>query len=112
MHAGTPANEKKRESAGTDSSEATRTEEAPGTDIDSMHDEESDMSNRRIFFNIPLPDSAKDENGYNKAKFGRNKVRTAKYTPLSFLPKNLWNQFHDNIANIYFLFLIILTVSI
>jgi phospholipid-translocating ATPase len=29
---------------------------------------------------------------------------------LSFIPKNLWYQFH-NIANVYFLFLIILNVS-
>lgn len=64
---------------------------------------------RRIFFNIPLPEDAKDDEGHPLANFGRNKIRTAKYTPLSFLPKNLWFQFH-NIANVYFLFVIILGV--
>jgi phospholipid-translocating ATPase len=65
---------------------------------------------RRVFFNIPLPDDARDEDGKPLTQFARNKIRTAKYTPLSFFPKNLWFQFH-NIANIYFLFIIILGVS-
>ena len=43
--------------------------------------------------------------------YARNKVRTAKYTALSFIPKNLWLQFH-NIANIFFLIIVILNVSI
>jgi len=34
-----------------------------------------------------------------------NKIRTTKYTILSFLPKNLFEQFH-RLANIYFLILI------
>ena len=67
---------------------------------------ESEAS-RRIFFNIPLPNDAKDEDGHPAQNFGRNKIRTAKYTPLSFIPKNLYFQFH-NVANIYFLFVIIL----
>ncbi|KAI8065869.1 hypothetical protein BC940DRAFT_320202 [Gongronella butleri] len=36
-----------------------------------------------------------------------NHVRTAKYTPLTFVPKNLFEQFR-NVANLYFLFLVIL----
>lgn len=36
-----------------------------------------------------------------------NRVRTAKYTPLTFIPKNLFEQFR-NVANLYFLFLVIL----
>lgn len=70
---------------------------------------EQENNARRIFFNIPLPDDAKDETGQPLADFGRNKIRTAKYTPLSFVPKNLWFQFHT-IANVYFLFVIILAV--
>ncbi|KAF2149618.1 P-type ATPase [Myriangium duriaei CBS 260.36] len=62
---------------------------------------------RRIFFNIPLPDNARDEEGHPLAQYPRNKIRTAKYTPLSFIPKNLWLQF-QNIANVYFLFIIII----
>jgi len=65
---------------------------------------------RTIYFNIPLPASDKDEEGHPIVSYTRNKIRTAKYTPLSFVPKNLWFQFH-NIANIYFLFIIILCVS-
>lgn len=66
---------------------------------------------RRIFFNKPLPDDARDEEGHPTTQFVRNKIRTAKYTPISFVPKNLYFQFH-NIANIYFLFIIILCVSL
>lgn len=73
--------------------------------------EEEDNGPRQIYFNIPLPADALDENGNPKVKYVRNKIRTAKYTPLSFVPKNLWYQFH-NIANCYFLFLIILAVSL
>lgn len=36
-----------------------------------------------------------------------NKVRTTKYTFLSFLPKNLFEQFH-RIANVYFIFIVLL----
>ncbi|KAI9281989.1 hypothetical protein BY458DRAFT_429509 [Sporodiniella umbellata] len=39
--------------------------------------------------------------------FVSNRVRTAKYTPLSFIPKNLFEQFR-NVANLYFLFLVVL----
>jgi phospholipid-translocating ATPase len=65
---------------------------------------------RQLYFNLPLPDDHKDEEGYPLQEYTRNKIRTAKYTPLSFIPKNLWFQFH-NIANIFFLFTIILDVS-
>jgi len=65
---------------------------------------------RRVFFNIPLPDDARDDDGHPLAHFSRNKIRTAKYTPISFFPKNMWFQFH-NVANVYFLFIIILGVS-
>jgi len=64
---------------------------------------------RKIYFNIPLPADARDEEGHPITQFPRNKIRTAKYTPLSFIPKNLWFQF-QNIANIYFLLIIILGV--
>ncbi|KAJ4369078.1 phospholipid transporting ATPase [Neocucurbitaria cava] len=66
-------------------------------------------SGRRVYFNVPLPQSERDEDGHPIAQFARNKIRTAKYTPLSFVPKNLWFQFH-NIANVYFLFIIILGI--
>jgi phospholipid-translocating ATPase len=70
--------------------------------------EEGDAG-RRVYFNVPLPQTERDEEGHPLAQYARNKIRTAKYTPLSFIPKNLWFQFH-NIANVYFLFIIILGV--
>ncbi|EXJ83729.1 phospholipid-translocating ATPase [Capronia coronata CBS 617.96] len=66
-------------------------------------------SSRTIYVNVPLPPEAKTEDGHIKAQYSRNKIRTSKYTPLSFVPKNLWFQF-NNIANIYFLFIIILSI--
>lgn len=95
----TGSSEKKRESgdashAGNQQQNAAETEEG---------------EERRIFFNAPLPDDAKDEEGRPLTKFARNKIRTAKYTPLSFVPKNLYSQFHQ-VANIYFLFLVIIGV--
>lgn len=76
--------------------------------------EASDQRNRKnekrtIVFNRPLPESMIDpETGHPIIEYPRNKIRTTKYTPLSFLPKNIFNQFFHNIANIYFLALIIL----
>ncbi|KAH7019113.1 hypothetical protein EDB80DRAFT_869788 [Ilyonectria destructans] len=70
-------------------------------------DVEEASGTRALYFNQPLPDSLVDEEGHPIQEFTRNKIRTAKYTPLSFVPKNLWFQFH-NIANIFFLFLVIL----
>lgn len=71
--------------------------------------EEQHDAGRRVYFNVPLPQSERDDEGHPIAQYARNKIRTAKYTPLSFVPKNLWFQFH-NIANVYFLFIIILGV--
>ena len=65
---------------------------------------------RSVYFNMPPPEDASDGTGEAKRSFARNKIRTAKYTPLSFVPRNLWFQFH-NIANVYFLFIIVLGVS-
>lgn len=69
------------------------------------------QTSRTIYFNQPLPADARDEEGHPLKTFKRNKIRTAKYTPISFIPKNLWFQFH-NIANVYFLFIVILGVRI
>ena len=104
LHRRTVSSEKKLESA-----DGSQTEGLPlETSAEDLEDQ--DTVKRRIFFNISLPNDAKDEEGRPLTKFGRNKIRTAKYTPLSFVPKNLYFQFH-NIANIYFLFLIILGVG-
>lgn len=71
---------------------------------------QEDSQSRTIYVNLSPPPDAMTEDGHIKAQYARNKIRTAKYTPLSFVPKNLWFQFH-NIANVYFLFIVILSVS-
>jgi phospholipid-translocating ATPase len=97
----------KRMSGNTDEPDVSKpAQQSP--DAEAPVDEES---GRTIYFNIPLPDSAKDDEGRPLQHYTRNKIRTAKYTALSFIPKNLWFQFH-NIANVYFLAIIILSVCI
>ncbi|CEP15440.1 hypothetical protein [Parasitella parasitica] len=63
---------------------------------------------RKIYVNMPPPSSEYDDKGnLIDHSYVPNRIRTAKYTPLSFVPKNLFEQFR-NIANLYFLFLVIL----
>ncbi|CAI4061554.1 hypothetical protein SUVZ_05G2470 [Saccharomyces uvarum] len=62
---------------------------------------------RTVYYNMPLPKDMIDEEGNPIMQYPRNKIRTTKYTPLTFLPKNILFQFH-NFANVYFLVLIIL----
>lgn len=40
-------------------------------------------------------------------RFTNNAIRTTKYTLLTFLPKNLFEQF-SKMANVYFLFIMVL----
>ncbi|KAI8975574.1 hypothetical protein BDF20DRAFT_959906 [Mycotypha africana] len=66
------------------------------------------QSKRYIYVNMPLPASEYDSSGNQiHHNYASNRVRTAKYTPISFVPKNLFEQFR-NVANLYFLFLVIL----
>jgi phospholipid-translocating ATPase len=117
-HRGSQSSEKKRDSGGGDSmgTDLGGIQEDPNEDEpkDDVQEEERDDGDgqgpRTVFFNTPLPPDAVDEQGRPTKHYKRNKIRTAKYTPISFVPKNLWYQFH-NIANVYFLFLIILAVS-
>jgi len=95
----------------TQSGAADNTDNNSQTDADENSPEAAIDSRRTVYFNMNLPASARDEEGRPTATYPRNKIRTAKYTPLSFVPKNLWYQFH-NIANVYFLFIIILQVSV
>ncbi|CCD27045.1 aminophospholipid-translocating P4-type ATPase DNF2 NDAI_0J01530 [Naumovozyma dairenensis CBS 421] len=62
---------------------------------------------RSVYHNLPLPDELLDEDGIPIMEYPRNKIRTTKYTPLTFFPKNIYLQF-NNFANIYFLILLIL----
>ncbi|CAG8666249.1 55_t:CDS:1 [Cetraspora pellucida] len=65
------------------------------------------ISKRRIYVNLPLPATELDQYGEPKECYVTNKIRTSKYTLLTFLPKNLFEQFR-RVANMYFLFLVIL----
>lgn len=52
-----------------------------------------------------MPSSTEDQDLRELLKsFPNNKIRTTKYSLLSFLPKNLFEQLH-RFANIYFIFL-------
>ncbi|CAH6723659.1 phospholipid-transporting ATPase Dnf1p [[Candida] jaroonii] len=62
---------------------------------------------RTIYVNQDIPDSMKDKTGHPAFSYAKNKIRTTKYTPLTFIPKNLAFQFR-NAANAYFLILVIL----
>lgn len=63
---------------------------------------------RNIYVNMKIPSTEYDVKGRRiDHHYASNLVRTAKYTPISFVPKNLFEQFR-NVANLYFLFLVIL----
>uniref|UniRef100_A0A8C6YHS7 Phospholipid-transporting ATPase n=1 Tax=Nothoprocta perdicaria TaxID=30464 RepID=A0A8C6YHS7_NOTPE len=49
----------------------------------------------------------KTENRKQKKREASNRLKTTKYTALSFLPKNLFEQFH-RLANVYFVFIALL----
>jgi phospholipid-translocating ATPase len=101
--------EKKRESGGSESPSGGELGDRKDEDPEEAAETQGE-GQRKVHFNIPLPQDALDEDGSPIITYPRNKIRTAKYTPLSFLPKNIYLQFH-NIANVYFLVQVILTVS-
>lgn len=106
------ASEKKRTSGGTDISQPLDGQPIDDAQKDNNVVEETGdgPGPRQLYFNLPLPRELQDDEGHPIQQFRRNKIRTAKYTPLSFFPKNLFFQF-QNIANIFFLFCVILVVS-
>ena len=74
-----------------------------GADSDGFsvsHREMSDDDARLVFVNDALKTNERFE-------FAGNSIRTAKYSVLSFLPRNLFEQFH-RVAYIYFLIIAIL----
>lgn len=104
------SSEKKRQSGGSETLKSQPNGDHGDHADDDAADSDHEAGPRQLYFNLPLPKELVDEDGNPLQTYTRNKIRTAKYTPLSFIPKNLWFQFH-NIANIFFLFLVILVVS-
>ncbi|WWC88623.1 uncharacterized protein L201_003536 [Kwoniella dendrophila CBS 6074] len=68
---------------------------------------EQPKQRRTIYVNLKLGSFLLDKKGDPITKYVRNKVRTSKYTLITFIPKNLFEQFR-RVANIYFLFLVII----
>ncbi|KAM6963059.1 phospholipid-transporting ATPase VA [Aplochiton taeniatus] len=64
-----------------------------------------EIKTRTVHANI-LYDHAKGVDNPNR-HYANNKIKTTKYTLLSFLPKNLFEQFH-RFANVYFVFIALL----
>ncbi|KAH6937147.1 hypothetical protein HPB50_025793 [Hyalomma asiaticum] len=62
--------------------------------------------NRRLVPNHTVPDDTPAAQHPNRG-FADNAVRTTKYTLLSFVPRNLFEQFH-RFANLYFLGIVLL----
>lgn len=60
---------------------------------------------RVVVSNLPFDEFPHHENP--NRHYRGNCIKTSKYTPLSFLPKNLFEQFH-RFANFYFLGIVVL----
>ncbi|KAF9044299.1 phospholipid-transporting ATPase 1 [Panaeolus papilionaceus] len=86
--------EKKTEPPPATTSQPAPTSKVPGT-------------RRNVYVNHPLSAMEVDHEGEPKVRYVRNKVRTAKYTIYTFIPKNLYEQFR-RVANLFFLSLVIL----
>lgn len=62
-------------------------------------------------YRLVVPNHYTDEpvksNAHPNRHFSSNRIKTTKYSILTFLPKNLFEQFH-RFANLYFLFVVAL----
>lgn len=67
----------------------------------------ADDSRSRTIVPSHLASSTKNNNQKKNGPCQNNKICTTKYTFLSFLPKNLLEQFH-RVANLYFIFIVLL----
>lgn len=88
-----------RKSAEKKKPEPTPVDAAPSTEIPGER--------RNVYVNYPLGVLEVDVHGEPVARYERNKVRTTKYTILTFIPKNLYEQFR-RVANLFFLTLVVL----
>ncbi|KAI9006896.1 hypothetical protein DFJ74DRAFT_689733 [Hyaloraphidium curvatum] len=65
------------------------------------------QTERRVFVNTAPDGEWADHKGRVRVRYASNAVKSSKYTLVTFIPKNLYEQFRS-FANAYFLFLIIL----
>lgn len=70
------------------------------------NDKFEERSYRKVVPNHTVPPKTPKREHPN-GQFVGNKIRTTKYTLLSFIPKNLLEQFH-RVANLYFIFIVLL----
>lgn len=107
----TEADREKMEAEGQTPTTGTSTDAAGGA-VDLKKKKKSKPAKRRnVYLNIPPsgPDEVR-RNGEPSARYPRNKVRTSKYTLVTFLPRFLSEQFR-RVANVYFLMLVLLQTS-
>lgn len=62
---------------------------------------------RTVYVNTEIPPLMRGGDNSVALAYPRNKIRTTKYTPITFLPRNILFQFRK-VANTYFLILVIL----
>ncbi|KAF9261613.1 phospholipid-transporting ATPase 1 [Marasmius fiardii PR-910] len=74
---------------------------------DSAPSKEVPGERRNVYVNHPLAHLEVDNRGEPAVRYCRNKVRTTKYTFITFIPKNIYEQFR-RVANLFFLTLVIL----
>ncbi|XP_055020750.1 phospholipid-transporting ATPase VA [Boleophthalmus pectinirostris] len=90
---------------GEEDTGGTSSKSAPKVKQRQRKKKSKESKTRTVHANI-LYDSAKGEENPNR-HYANNKIKTTKYTLLSFLPKNLFEQFH-RFANVYFVFIALL----
>jgi len=76
------------------------------TAINDEEETEDCVRNRTVVPNHTIPADVPPDKHPNRP-YTNNFIRTTKYTLLTFLPKNLFEQFH-RFANLYFLFIVLL----
>ncbi|KAI8984278.1 hypothetical protein BDF20DRAFT_911396 [Mycotypha africana] len=67
------------------------------------------VGGRRVFVNLPLPKYELNKKDLPKQTYASNRIRTSKYTVITFVPKNLFEQFRRP-ANLYFLIMAIISM--
>ncbi|KAH9161510.1 phospholipid-translocating P-type ATPase, partial [Lactarius sanguifluus] len=67
--------------------------EQPSIPIPDLSPVQISGNRRSIYVNMPLTAMEVDRHGEPVVRYARNKVKTTKYTILTFIPKNLYEQF-------------------